>query len=585
VTSYTPPLRDMRFVLKELVDLEALSRLPGCEAATPDLVDAVLEEAGRLATNELAPLNAVGDRQGSRLENGVVRTPDGWREAYEKFTAGGWMGLHLPEAYGGQGLPVVVATAVGEMWHAANFAFGLCPLLTQSAAEALATHGSEELKRLYLPKLVSGEWTGTMCLTEPHAGSDVGALRTRAVPDDGGRYRLTGTKIFITYGEHDLTDNIVHMVLARTPDAPEGTRGVSLFLVPKVLVGEDGSLGPRNDLRCVSLEHKLGIHASPTCVMSFGDNEGAIGYLIGEEQGGMRLMFTMMNSARIAVGLEGLAIAERAYQAALGYARERIQGRRVRDGEAAPARIIEHPDVRRTLLTMKAQTEAMRALVYTTAAQQDIAARHPDEGERRRARGRVDLLTPVVKAWCTDVACEITSAAIQVHGGMGYVEETGVAQHHRDARIAPIYEGTNGIQALDLVGRKLQLEEGRLPWALFEELRRDLDAFEGAGETLMAADLSAALSALQEATTYLQRDHANDPDAPGAGASPYLRLFGATVGGFLLAREALAARRGTAGAASKALTARFHARQLLPPATALLPAITAGSAALEVDLG
>ena len=579
MADYTPPIDEMRFVLNHVVDLAAIGRLPGYDAATPDLVDHVLEAAGKFAANELAPLNQSGDRQPARLENGVVRMADGFKEAYAAFVAGGWNGLPFPEQWGGQGLPWTVATAVGEMWHSANMAFGLCPILTQAGVELLLRCGTPEQQERYLPKLVSGAWTGTMCLTEPQAGSDVGALRTRA-ERDGDHYRIRGTKIFITFGEHDYTDNIIHMVLARLPDAPSGTRGISLFLVPKFLVGEDGMPGARNDLRCVSLEHKLGIHASPTCVMSFGDNEGAIGYLIGEEHGGMRAMFTMMNLARLQVGLEGLAIAERAYQAARSYAGERIQGRR-HNGRAAPARIIEHPDVSRTLLAIKARIEAMRALVYSAAAALDHAVRAPDPAVRQRAAGRLDLLTPLVKAWCSDLGFEIASDALQVHGGMGYIEETGAAQHLRDARINMIYEGTNGIQALDLVGRKLALADGRLPWELFEDLEGSLSMLEGAGHPDLAASLGGSLEALRQATTWLQKA---DPDDAAAGATPYLRMFATTVGGFLLARGALAARVfDDRLAADRLASASFFVHQLLPPATALLPAVTAGCAALSVE--
>jgi alkylation response protein AidB-like acyl-CoA dehydrogenase len=579
MTAYAPPLDDMRFVLRHLVDLEGIARLPGYEAASPDLVDQILEEAGRLAAGELAPINASGDRERVRLENGVVRTAEGFKDAYRKFVEGGWNGLPFPEEHGGQGLPWTVATAVLELWQAANKSFALCPVLTQAGVELLLGFGTEEQRALYLPKLVSGEWTGTMCLTEPQAGSDVGLLRTRAVRE-GDHFRIKGTKIFITWGEHDYTENIIHMVLARTPDAPPGTRGISLFLIPKFLVGEDGSPGARNDLRCVSLEHKLGIHASPTCVMSFGDNDGAIGYLVGEEQGGMQAMFTMMNNARLAVGVEGLAIAERAYQAALAHAGERTQGRRGDGG--GPCRIIEHPDIRRALLAMRAQIEAMRALAYSAAAALDRARREPDAAGRARAEGRLDLLIPLVKAWCTDLGFEIASSALQVHGGMGYIEETGIAQHLRDARIAMIYEGTNGIQAIDLVSRKLAIAEGRLPWELFEELQADLAALQAAGERELRQRLGAALEALEEATRWLQTDHAGDPDAKLAGASPYLRMLASTLGGFLLARSMLAARKeGHPLAEAKRASASFYVTQLLPPAAALLPAVTAGSAALE----
>jgi alkylation response protein AidB-like acyl-CoA dehydrogenase len=583
MADYAPPLDDMRFVLHHVADLAAIGKLPGCEAATPDLVDDILEAAGKFAANALAPLNQSGDRQGVRLENGVVRTPEGFKEAYAAFVEGGWNGLPFPEHCGGQGLPWTVATAVSEMWHSANMSFGLCPILTQAAVELLLGFGTEEQKERYLAKLVSGEWTGSMCLTEPHAGTDVGALKTRA-EREGDHYRIRGTKIFITFGEHDYTDNIIHMVLARLPDAPAGTRGISLFLVPKFLVNDDGSLGPRNDLRCVSLEHKLGIHGSPTCVMSFGDNEGAVGYLIGEEQGGMRAMFTMMNLARLQVGLEGLAIAERAYQGACAYAQERVQGARKNGAAARPAHIIEHPDVRRTLLAIKVRVEAMRSLVYAAAATADHASRATDPDVRRRAGGRLDLMIPLVKAWCSDLGFEIASEALQVHGGMGYIEETGAAQHLRDARINMIYEGTNGVQALDLVGRKLALADGRLPWDWFEEFSGDLEALEATGHADLAAALGTALEALKRATSWLQQKH-EDADDAAAGATPYLRMFAATAGGFLLARSALAAdgiddRR----AADKLAGARFYARQLLPPASALLPAITAGCAPLRQNL-
>ncbi len=585
MTAYAPPLADIRFVLEHLVDLEGIGRLPGLEAATIDLVDQILDEAGRFAVNELLPLNAPGDRERARLEEGRVRTPDGFKEAYRKFVDGGWHGLQLPAEWGGQGLPWTVATAVWEIWNSANLAFCLCPILTQAGVELLLRHGTEAQRARYLPKLVSGEWTGTMCLTEPQAGSDVGALRTRAVPE-GDHYRIYGTKIFITYGEHDYTENTIHMVLARTPDAPAGTRGISLFLIPKFRVEDDGSLGPRNDVRCVSLEHKLGIHASPTCVLSFGEEQGAIGYLVGEEQGGMPAMFTMMNNARLSVGLEGLALAERAYQAALAYARERVQGRRRNGGAEAPARIIEHPDVQRMLATMKSQIEAMRALAYTAAAELDRSLREPDARRRAAAEGRLALLIPLVKAWCTDQGFAIASSALQVHGGMGYIEETGIAQHLRDARIAMIYEGTNGIQALDLVGRKLRQAGGALPRALFAELQGDLAALAPAGVADLGPPLAAALGDLEEATRWLQAEHDNDPDAAAAGATPYLHMLATTLGGFLLARAAVrASAAGHPLAEAKLASARFYVSQLLPPAAALRAAVTAGSAPLRAALG
>ncbi len=438
MSAYAAPLRDMRFVIEDVVGLGRIAGLPGLDGADAGLVRQILAEAGKLAGGVIGPLNATGDRQGARLENGVVRTPDGFADAYRQFVEGGWNGAPFEEAWGGMGLPWLVATALQEMWQGANLAFGLCPLLTQAAIDALREVGTEEQKALFLPKLVSGEWTGTMNLTEPQAGTDLGAIRSKAEKAADGSYRLRGQKIFITYGDHDYTDNIIHLVLARSPDDIPGTKGLSLYIVPKFLVNPDGSLGARNDAKPLSLEHKLGIHASPTCVMAYGEDEGAVAYLVGEENRGIEYMFIMMNNARLAVGLQGLAIAERAYQQAADYARNRAQGRALQ-GSAGPVTIIRHPDVRRMLLTMKAQIEAMRGLVYDVAAATDVAGRHPDPAERRRAQARVDLLIPVVKAWCTDAAVEICSTAVQVHGGMGFIEETGAAQHYRDARITPIY--------------------------------------------------------------------------------------------------------------------------------------------------
>lgn len=569
MTSYCPPLDDMRFVLRHMVDIEALS---DHEAVDLELIDQVLEQAGKFATGELLPLDMPGDRQGAHLENGMVRTPDGFKEAYRKFVEGGWNGLQFPEEWGGQGLPWTIATAVAEMWHSANMSFGLCPILTQAGIELLLEFGTEAQKKTYLEKLVSGEWTGTMCLTEPQAGTDVGAIKTKA-ERDGDRFRIRGTKIFITYGDHDFTDNIIHMVLARMPDAPAGTKGISLFLVPKFLVNEDGSLGARNDLRAVSLEHKLGIRASPTCVMSFGDNEGAIGYLVGEEQGGMKAMFTMMNNARLAVGLEGLAIAERAYQAALTYAQERIQGSRIDNGCPHPAKIIDHPDVQRALLTMQSRIEAMRSMVYLAAASLDQACSRLGGPAGKAAQARVDLLIPLVKAWCSDMGFEISSDALQIHGGMGYIEETGVAQHLRDARIAMIYEGTNAIQALDLVTRKLRLAGGDAVASLLSEFRDDLAKLENGS---IKTGLKTALEVLDEATAWLQ-DAERDADMLATAATPYLRLFATTLGGFLLARAMRAARNaGRPDATARENSAQFYIGQLLPPALALLPAIKAG---------
>jgi len=587
VSDYIAPLADMRFVLRELAGLDAVARLPGAEGADPELVDHVLAEAARFAEGVLAPLNRVGDREGSRIENGLVRTPPGFREAYGAFVAGGWNALPFDPAHGGQGLPWLVGTAVSEMWSAANMGFSLCPLLTQGAVELLQTHGTAAQKATYLPRMITGEWTGTMNLTEPQAGSDLGALRTRAEPE-GDHYRIRGQKIFITYGDHDLAENIVHMVLARTPDAPAGSRGISLFLVPRSLVEADGSLGRRNDVRTVSVEHKLGIHASPTCVLAFGDGEGAIGWRIGEENGGLACMFTMMNNARLAVGLEGVAIAERAYQQARAYARQRVQSREV-GGGPEPAAIIRHPDVRRMLLEMRARTEASRALAYVVAGALDTALRHPDEAERRASQAFVDLLIPVVKAWSTDLGVEVASLGIQIHGGMGFIEETGAAQHLRDARIAPIYEGTNGIQANDLVGRKLARDDGAAAHALAQRMRADMAALGASGgasggDTLAAMrdQVASAVDAFETATCWMVETWAADPRRAAAGAVPYLRLVGGVAGGWLMARSAgaaaaaLDAGRDPAFHRAKIATARFWCTHELPLATARLATVVAG---------
>jgi alkylation response protein AidB-like acyl-CoA dehydrogenase len=589
MAGYTAPLADMRFVLDEIVGLDELARLPGFESASPDTVTAVLNEAAKFAGQVLAPLNRVGDLQRSVLADDRVRTPDGFKDAYRQFVAGGWNGIMCDPAYGGQGLPWAVALAVLEMWESANLAFSLCPVLTQAAIEALTQIGTPEQRRLYLAKLVSGEWTGTMNLTEPQAGSDVGALKARAVKE-GDHYRITGTKIFITYGEHDYTDNIIHLVLARTPGAAPGTKGISLFIVPKFLVNPDGSLGARNDLRAVSLEHKLGIHASPTAVMSYGDKNGAIGYLVGAEGEGMRAMFLMMNNARLTVGLEGLGIAERAYQQALAYAKERKQGRAIGASGADSSPIVLHPDVRRMLMTMKATNEAMRALAYTVAAGLDRAKREPDPAARAAAQAFVDLMIPVLKGWCTDMGVEMTSLGVQIHGGMGYIEETGAAQHFRDARIAPIYEGTNGIQALDLVMRKLPREDGaavKREIAAMRGLDRELGAVNDPAFAAIRGPLVQATQALGAATEWMLAHLAADPTAAAAGASAYLRLFGTAYGGFMLAKSALKARalasrngHDAAFAAAKIATARFYAEQILAPAPGLLAPITAGAEAL-----
>jgi alkylation response protein AidB-like acyl-CoA dehydrogenase len=577
---YTPPLADMRLALEALAGLDEIAGFPGFEHATPDTVDAVLDEAAKFARDVIAPLNSVGDREGSRLEAGIVHTPTGFRDAYLAYVEGGWNGLPFAEDWGGQNLPAALSLAVLEMWTSASLAFSLGPMLTVGAIESLIHHGSAEQKRLYLPKLVSGEWTGTMNLTEPQAGSDVGALRTKAVPE-GDHWRITGQKIYITYGDQDYTDNVIHLVLARTPDSPPGTRGISLFLVPKVLVGDDGSLGEPNDLRVVSLEHKLGIHASPTCVMSYGDEGGAIGYLIGAENRGMEYMFTMMNSARLNVGLQGVAISERAYQQARDFAKSRVQGKPgAAPQTASPAPIVWHPDVRRMLLAMKSRTEASRALAYFTAGSIDRAKHGPIDG-RAAAQGLVDLLIPIVKAWSTDLGVENASLAVQVHGGMGFIEETGVAQHLRDARIAPIYEGTNGIQALDLLGRKIGRDGGAAARSFIDLMR----ALEGEHPRLQAA-----LNALETAVGRLVDMLATNPASASGVAVPFLEMMAVTAGGWALAREAEVAKRRIADGIgdpgfneAKRLTARFYAEQYLSGVPAKLATLESAATIFAAD--
>ena len=580
--TYAAPIGEMRFALDAIAGLPEIARLPGYEEATPDLVSAILAEAAKLAGDVIAPLNHPGDRHGSVFENGVVRTPDGFQDAYRQFVEGGWNALPFDPDFGGQGLPWALATAVQEMWQAANLSFGLCPLLTAGAVELLQAHGSDQQKTDYLAKMISGEWTGTMNLTEPQAGSDVGALKTRAVRN-GDHYLITGQKIFITWGEHDCADNIVHMVLARLPDAPEGTKGISLFLVPKFIVNEDGSLGPRNDLRCVSLEHKLGINASPTAVMSYGDSGGAVGYLVGEENQGMACMFTMMNNARLAVGLQGVAIAERAYQQARAFAFERTQSRAI-DGGKESVKIIRHPDVRRMLATMKARTEAARALAYLAAGALDRAKREPDDETRKAAQARLDLLIPLTKAWCTDIGCEVASLGVQVHGGMGFIEETGAAQYYRDARILPIYEGTNGIQALDLLGRKLLRDQGAAVRDLIAELRHGLPRADTASPQIAALrpPLTEAIDCLERTTGWLLQAGAESLAKGAAAATPYQSLAASTLGAWLLARSAVEAAKGDDArfAAAKLKTARFYADNLLGEVKGLSEAVIRGAEAV-----
>jgi acyl-CoA dehydrogenase len=580
--TYQAPAADMLFTLRHAAGF-AKAEAEGIYDLGDDLVEAILEEAGRFATERLAPIDRDGDRYGTPFKDGEVTTAPGWKTAYRDWAAAGWNGVAGPTDWGGQGLPHAIGAVCTEMWNAASMAFGLGPMLTVAAAESLAAHGSEELKATYLAKLISGEWMGTMQLTEPHAGSDVGALRTRAERTVDGSYRLTGTKIFITYGEHDLTDNIIHFVLARIAGAPSGTKGLSLFLVPKFLVKEDGTLGERNDARAHSLEHKLGIHGSPTCVMVYGDRGGAVGYLVGEENRGMACMFTMMNEARLAVGLQGVAVAEAATQRAVAYARERKQGRTPGMDPTASVPIIAHVDVRRMLITMRALTRAARTVCYATAVAIDRARRAADPAVRVAGEERAALLTPVAKAFSTDIGSEVASLGIQVHGGMGFIEETGAAQHYRDARIAQIYEGTNGIQAIDLVTRKLPMAGGAVVTAYLAELREMIDAVRAANDPAFGATaprLAAAADALERATSWLLATLATDPDAALAGATSYLRLFGATAGGCMLAAEALAASRQADGAADKPgriAIARFFAENIAVQAPALAEIVTEGA--------
>ncbi|MEX1124359.1 MAG: acyl-CoA dehydrogenase [Acidimicrobiia bacterium] len=587
---YAPRLDDINFILNQVAGLEEVSKLNGYQHADPETVAEILEEAGRFFSEVMAPLNQIGDRQGSVLtEDGTVRTPDGFKEAYRKYVEAEWAGAHLPQEWGGGGLPYVVGVVIEEMFKAANVAFSLCPTLTHGAVEALRAHGSEEQKGIYMEKLVRGEWSGTMVLTEPESGSDLGSLRTKAVPQEDGTYRLFGTKIFITWGDQDLTENVIHFVLARIPDAGPGTRGISMFLVPKFIPDDDGNPGQRNDYKVLSLEHKLGIHASPTCVISFGDGgEGALGWVVGEANAGMRNMFTMMNAARVGVGMEGVAIGERAYQRALRYARDRVQGRAIGANDTESVPIIEHPDVRRMLLTMKANVEAMRSLVYVTAAEADHLYHGETEERRQLAGSRLSLLTPIVKAWCTDVGVEMASVGVQVHGGAGYIEETGAAQYLRDSRISPIYEGTNGIQAIDLVLRKLPLENGAVVTALITEMTEVVTRMDGHSELASFRDeLSRAIQGLADSSAWLgERLVSGDIQSALAGASPYLRQFGTVLGGWLMGRAALAALDAPREVkpeflVEKVITARFYGEQILPMANGMLSAVKGGANILE----
>lgn len=534
--SYTAPTRDLAFACSELADLEGVSQLPGFEDATADMLEAILEEAGKFGSEVLAPINHSGDQQGARLENGQAVTADGWKPAYQQFIESGWNGLPFSPDYGGQGLPWLIATAVNEIWHASNMAFALCPLLTQGAIEAILAHGSPQQQQDYLSKLVSGEWTGTMNLTESQAGSDLSAVKTRAKPN-GDHYLLSGQKIYITYGDHDLTENIVHLVLARLPDAPEGVKGISLFIVPKFLREEDGSWTRRNDVETLSLEKKLGIHASPTAVLGYGNNGGAVGYLVGEENQGLMYMFTMMNVARHSVGVQGYALADRAYQQAVQFASDRTQGRAIDSPTGERVSIIDHPDVQRLLWVQKCRNESLRSLGLVTAACMDKAERHPEAETRKAAEEIVEVMTPIVKGYSTEIGLENVSLALQVHGGMGFIEETGAAQHYRDQRITPIYEGTTGIQAMDLLGRKLLRDGGQMTGRVIDYIRQDSIDFTTLSKD-MAASLQTGLDLLSTAIKDLVAAAGKDIRIPAAVAEPNLRLWGVVVCGWQMAKAA-----------------------------------------------
>jgi alkylation response protein AidB-like acyl-CoA dehydrogenase len=597
--SYTAPIKDMMFVMKELAGLEEIAALPGCEEATGETAQAVLAEAAKLCSEVFAPLNAEGDRNPSSWRDGSVTATPGFKEAFRQFVEGGWQGVMHPVEYGGQGLPKLIATPCLEMTMAANLSLACCPSLTDGAIEALLIAGSPEQKQCYLPKLVAGTWTGTMNLTEPQAGSDLALLRARAEPQGDGTYKIFGTKILITWGEHDMAENTVHLVLARTPDAPDGVKGISLFIVPKFLVGEDGSLGERNDVHCVSIEHKLGLKASPTAVLQYGDQGGALGYLIGEENRGLEYMFVMMTAARFAVGMQGLGIADRAYQKAAAYAKERVQSRPV-DGSANHAvAIIQHPDVRRMLATMRALTEGARALAYVAAGHCDIAQHHPDAATRARHHALYEFLVPLVKGWSTELSVEVASLGMQVHGGMGFIEETGAAQYYRDARILPIYEGTTAIQANDLVGRKTVRDGGAVAKTILEQIDQTLEALnlhltdeQGAVSAALYQHLGAGREALASVVEFVTANAKRDPNGVYVGSVPYLKLTAIVLCGWQMARAMLVAADKLADDPSfygaKIATAHFYATHVLPQAKALEATILSGRGgegvlALEVD--
>ncbi|MGI9378946.1 MAG: acyl-CoA dehydrogenase [Methyloligellaceae bacterium] len=587
--SYRAPLNDIRFALNQIAGLPELVNPGKIADLDADLVNAVLDEAGKFAEERIAPLNRPGDERGAVLKDSEVTFPDGWKDVYDDWVEGGWCALPGPKDFGGQHLPVSVSMACVEIWNSACMSFALNPLLTQAAVNALNKFGSDELKATYLEKMVQGQWTGTMQLTEPQAGSDLNALKARAVPRDDGTYRLHGTKIFISYGEHALTENIIHMVLARTPDAPAGTRGISLFLAPKFLLDENGNPGPRNDIICSKLEHKLGIHASPTCVLNFGENDGAVGWLVGEENRGLQAMFTMMNEARLAVGIQGVAIAERATQQAIAYANERRQGRSEDAGAQDMVPIVDHPDIRRSLLTMRSKTAAARAICYVTASALDHS-RYAEEAQARQAAAhKTSLLTPVAKAFSTDIGVEVASDNIQVHGGMGYMEETGAAQLLRDARIAPIYEGTNGIQAIDLAVRKLPLEQGRIVSEFLSELSQIVDEVKTTNRPEfgnMGENLREALELLETATRWMLDKLPGSADLALAAATPYLRLFGLASGGILMAQGVLnATREEGSGNQNLVHLARYFAEHVVPDSRGLVRKITDGSEIVLAEQG
>lgn len=589
MSDYFAPERDLRFAIQELVGTQTLAELPGFEEVNDDLVSAIVEEAGRFANEVLSPLNVVGDQQGSVLKDGVVKTPDGFQDAYQQFSESGWNGLTSDPDFGGQGLPITLGSAASEIWQAANMSFALCPMLTASAVKAINNHGDDDQRSRYLEKMVSGEWTGTMNLTEPQAGSDLSAVACKAEPQEDGSYKLYGQKIYITWGDHDCAENVIHTVLARLPDAPEGVKGISLFIVPKVLVNDDGSLGERNDVECVSLEHKLGIHASPTAVLAYGNNGGAVGYLVGEPNRGLVYMFTMMNDARLAVGVQGVAIAERAYQRALAYAKDRVQGRPVGVKTGDRVAILHHPDVRRMLMTMKAQIEAMRAVYVVASYHLDYEKRCTDEDLRKEHQSRADLLIPVCKGWSTEVGFELAALGVQVHGGMGFVEETGAAQHLRDARIATIYEGTTGIQANDLVGRKLGGDGGYALKALVSDINETAATLEATGDANLisiAAGLKRYNEEFAQTIDWMVEEIQSNPASAMSGSVTFLMLTGYMAGGWQMAKAAaIAVERLKEGSDTefydaKLKSARFYAEHILPKTVSLAASCRAGGASM-----